>query len=57
MTTPPPATPDVPQYQLLRDTGNGPTTPDEQAILHAEFGAPDARGVYGAPTTTEETTA
>jgi hypothetical protein len=50
--------PNVPQWQMLRDSGNGPTEPAEEAILQAEFGPADARGVYGAPaipTTTEET--
>lgn len=39
------------QAQYLTETGNGPTSSDEAAVLEAEFGAPDTHGVYGAPTT------
>lgn len=37
------------QAALLRRTDNGPSEPGEEAALHAEFGEPDQRGVYGAP--------
>lgn len=37
------------QAQHLRPTGNGPTVQDEEAILAAEFGEPNADGIYGAP--------
>lgn len=46
--------PNTPQWQLIRDTGNGPTESIEEEVLRAEFGAPDANGVYGAPTAQEE---
>jgi hypothetical protein len=51
MGDPRPTNPDLTAEQqaaLLRETGNGPTVSDEESILHAEFGAPDERGVYGA---------
>jgi hypothetical protein len=52
MGDPRPDTPDMDadeQARHLRPTGNGPTVDDEQTILAAEFGAPDANGTYGAP--------
>jgi len=39
------------QAALLTETGNGPTEANEADLLRARFGDPDARGVYGAPTT------
>ncbi|WP_157536458.1 hypothetical protein [Kitasatospora mediocidica] len=38
------------QAALLTESHNGPTEPDEQQLLAAQFGAPNAAGVYGAPT-------
>jgi hypothetical protein len=38
------------QAALLTSTGNGPTVDNEEALLAAEFGPADDRGVYGAPT-------
>ncbi|WP_156178958.1 hypothetical protein [Saccharothrix sp. ST-888] len=37
------------QAAHLTETGNGPTLANEQDVLRTEFGAPDERGVYGAP--------
>lgn len=37
------------QAELLTDTGNGPTVDNEEQLLAEAFGAPDDRGVYGAP--------
>nr|WSS66723.1 hypothetical protein OG284_36875 [Streptomyces sp. NBC_01177] len=37
------------QAQHLQPTGNGPTVNDEQALLAAEFGDPDAAGFYARP--------
>lgn len=37
------------QAAHLRPTGNGPTATDEEALLAAEFGAPNADGIYGTP--------
>lgn len=41
------------QFDQLQDTGNGRldmTEAEEADLLEAEFGAPDAQGIYGAPT-------
>lgn len=35
------------EAELLRRTDNGPSEPDEEELLRAEFGEPDADGVYG----------
>lgn len=35
------------QYLNLTDTGNGPTHPNEEALLFSAFGPPDDDGVYG----------
>ncbi|MEY9944878.1 hypothetical protein [Kitasatospora sp. GAS1066B] len=39
------------QAALITETHNGPTEANEEQLLAARFGAPDSRGVYGAPTT------
>ncbi|QBI56766.1 hypothetical protein [Streptomonospora litoralis] len=54
MTDPRPIPPDgditqEEQAAVLRRTDNGPSEPDEEALLAAEFGQPDENGVYGAP--------
>ncbi|PSL01013.1 hypothetical protein CLV63_101492 [Murinocardiopsis flavida] len=36
------------QLELLRETGNGSTDPNEELLLREEFGPPDANGVFGA---------
>lgn len=51
MGDPRPLHPDVPQAQLLTETGNGPTLANEEELLAAKFGPPNQAGVYGAPTT------
>ncbi|WP_030237940.1 hypothetical protein [Streptomyces sp. NRRL S-350] len=54
MGAPRPTDPNPSQAQqavLLTESGNGPTTPDEAALLAAKFGQPNSAGVYGAPTT------
>lgn len=38
------------QYRNLRETGNGPTHPDEEALLREMFGEPDEDGTYGGVT-------
>ncbi|MEV8349071.1 hypothetical protein ACFVTT_15560 [Streptomyces niveus] len=41
------------QAQHLQPTGNGPTVDDEQALLAAEHGEPDAAGFFTRPDTDE----
>lgn len=40
------------QAQSLQPTGNGPTVEDEQRLLAAVHGEPDAGGFYARPDTT-----
>lgn len=37
-----------PNYVPVEPGGNGPTLADEEALLCAEFGAPNEDGIYGA---------